>query len=152
MYLKCGHIWQHDLNTKTFLCFHTSRQYQSFGDSRECPSNPHPSYRVYMKNSNHSPHPLEFPIPSMRGGRGCMDIIFWNHTYHFLCKSLMHTSGIATQHTPLLFFSLCQSESKCLVCIRHNNNNNISFICMTIIMQLQYCKSFNIKKKQTNKS
>ena len=25
------------------------------------------------------------------------------------------------------------------------NNNNISFICMTIIIQLQYCKSFNIK-------
>lgn len=96
MYLKCGHFRQHALNAKTFLCFHTSRQYQSFGDSRECPSNPHPSYRVYMKNSNHSPHPLEFPIPSMRGGRGCMDIIFWNHTYHFLCKSLMHTSGIAT--------------------------------------------------------
>ena len=32
----------------------------------------------------------------------------------------------------------------------NNNNNNISFICMTIIM-LQYCKSFNIKNKQTNK-
>ena len=26
-----------------------------------------------------------------------------------------------------------------------NNNNNVSFICMTILMYLQYCKSLNIK-------
>ena len=32
-----------------------------------------------------------------------------------------------------------------------NKSNNISFICMTLIMQLQYCKNFNIKKKN-NKS
>jgi len=33
----CNGLWtpnmQHALNKKTFLCFHTSRQYQSFGDS-----------------------------------------------------------------------------------------------------------------------
>ena len=30
-----------------------------------------------------------------------------------------------------------------------DNNNNIRFICMTIIIQLQYCKSFNIKLQFT---
>lgn len=85
MYLKCDHIWQHALNTNTFLFFHTSRQYQSFGDSRKCPSNLHPSYRIYMKNYNHSPHPLEFPIPSRRVGRGCMDtILLFSGTKHII--------------------------------------------------------------------
>ena len=40
-----------------------------------------------------------------------MDIIllFSGTTHHFLCKSLMHTSGIATKHIPLLFFP-CVSQ------------------------------------------
>ena len=34
--------------------------------------------------------------------------------------------------------------------VSYDNNNNISFICMTIIMYLQYCKQFVTMKMQCN--